>query len=401
MRLPIPASLPLPGSTNRRLARAHNINDLRTIAKRRLPRVIFDFADGAAEDEVTKNRNNSAFQRYDLIPRTLVDVSHVDLSTTLLGQSLDLPFILAPTGGSRYFHRDGEVAVARAAHRAGTIYSLSSMSTTSIEDVAAASPGPRWFQIYVWRDRAIVREFFDRCRDTNYDVLCLTVDVPVHGHRERDLHNGFTLPPNLTAGAILDTALHPNWWLRYLTDPKPTLSNVVGRGVPDRDDIVSLGDYVDNQFDPAVTWTDLEWMVEAWDGPFAIKGILHPDDAIRAVDMGVRAIIVSNHGGRQLDQAPAAIDALPAIVDAVGGRAEIILDGGIRRGADIVKALALGANACMIGRAYLYGLAAAGEPGVDHALAILRDETRRTMALIGATSIDQIDSSVIRSRLPD
>ena len=384
--------------TDRRLAAAHNINDLRRIAKRRLPRVIFDFVDGAADDEITKNRNIAAFGRYDLYPRVLVDVSQVSTSTTVAGQAIDIPVILAPTGTNRFVHYEGELAVQRSAHRSGTIYSLSTMANTSIEDVAAADNGPRWFQIYVWRDRALLRGFFDRCRKAKYDALCLTVDVPILGQRERDLRNGFTIPPRLTLSAMIDAALHPNWWLRYFFMPKFTLANVTGQEESGRDDVVSLGAFVQRQYDPSVTWSDLEWMIENWDGPFVIKGILRPEDAIRAVEMGVQAIIVSNHGGRQLDHTPAAIDALAAIVEAVDGRADVILDGGIRRGSDVVKALALGATACMIGRPYLYGLAAAGEPGVDRALAILGDEIRRAMALIGVTSVSELNASYIRHR---
>ncbi len=388
----------LPGSSERRLSRSHSIADLRRVAKRRLPRAVFDYADGAAEDEVTLRRNVSGFQRYDLVPRVLVDVSEVELGTTVLGQAIEFPLVLAPTGLTRLFHHEGEMAVARAAERAGTIYTLSALGSTSIEDVAAAGKGPRWFQIYVWRDRALVREFFERCRASGYHALCLTVDVPVLGQRERDLRNGMTIPPSLTASAILDAALRPQWWWRFLTTPRITMANVVGRGHAGRGDVTALGTYVNSQFDPTVTWDDLAWMVEEWGGPFAVKGITRAEDARQAVELGVQGIIVSNHGGRQLDQAPAAVDALPEVVAAVGDEAEVILDGGVRRGSDVVKALALGARACMIGRPYLYGLAAGGERGVDRALELLRSEIQRSMALVGCRSVQELDRSYVRRR---
>ena len=388
----------LPGWTERRLARCHSIADLRQVAKRRLPRAVFDYADGGAEDEVTERRNSAAFQRYDLVPKVLVDVSEVNITTTVLGQPIDLPLILAPTGLTRLFHHEGELAVARAAERAGTIYTLSALSSTSIEDVAAAAGGPRWFQIYVWRDRGLVEEFFERCRESGYAALCLTVDVPVLGQRERDLRNGMTIPPQLTVSAIIDAGLHPTWWWRFLTSQRITMANVVGQGEAGRTDVTALGTYVNRQFDPSVTWDDLAWMVEQWDGPFAVKGILRPEDAQRAVELGVQAIVVSNHGGRQLDQAPAAIAVLPEIVNAVGGRAEVVLDGGVRRGSDIVKALALGARACMIGRPYLYGLGAGGQRGVERALELLRSEIRRSMALVGCRSVNDLDASFVCRR---
>ena len=385
---------------NRRLNRAHSIDDLRTAARRRLPRAVFDFADGAAEDETTLAANRAAFQRYDFLPRVFQDVSHVDLTTTVLGQTVASPIIVAPTGLPRLIHPQGERAIARAAARAETIYTLSAMGSTSIEDVAAVSSGPKWFQVYVWRDRALVRDFFARCRAAGYHALCITVDVPVLGQRERDLRNGMTIPPQLTASAIFDAALHPAWWWGFLTSKRVTLASVVAHGEAGRTDVTTLGTYVNSQFDPSVTWDDLAWMVAEWDGPLTVKGILRPDDARRAVDLGARGIIVSNHGGRQLDGAIAALDALPAVVQAVGHDAEVILDGGIRRGADIVKALALGARACMTGRPYLYGLGAAGEPGVDRALNLLQAETRRAMALVGCTRVDQLDESLVRRRLP-
>ena len=380
------------------LAKCYSISDLRTLAQRRLPRAVFDYADGAAEDEVTAQRNEAAFQGYDLLPKVLQDVGTIDLSTTVLGSPVSMPILLSPTGMTRLFHHDGETAAARAAERAGTVYSLSSLSTTSIEDVASVSSGPRWFQIYVWKDRGLVREFFNRCRDSGYDALMLTVDVPVLGQRERDLRNGMTIPPSLTLNSILDASLHPSWWWRFITSPRIHFANVTEERSAKSADLTALWTYVNSQFDPSVTWRDLEWMVGEWDGPFAIKGVLSPEDAGTAASLGVHGIIVSNHGGRQLDHTPATLDALPWIVDAVAGRAEVILDGGIRRGTDVAKALALGARACMIGRAYLYGIGAGGQAGVERALEILRAELLRSLALIGCSKADALGPSHVRKR---
>ena len=388
----------LPFSTARRLARSHSIADLRRLAKRRLPRAVFDYADGAAEDEVTARRNEAAFEDYELLPRVLRDVSSVDLSTTVLGTPVSMPVMLAPTGMTRLFHHDGETAAARAAHRAGVVYTLSSLSTVSIEDLAAASDGPRWFQIYVWKDRGLVREFFDRCRAAGYDALMLTVDMPVLGQRERDLRNGMTIPPSLTLGSALDAALHPSWWWNFLTKPRIGFANVAGKGDAGHGDLTALWTYINTQFDPSVTWRDLEWMIGEWNGAFAVKGVLDPEDAARAASLGARGIVVSNHGGRQLDHSPASLDALPAVVEAVAGRAEVILDGGVRRGTDVAKALALGARACAIGRAYLYGIGAGGEQGVDRALELLRIELRRALALLGCPNVGDLGAEHVRRR---
>ena len=285
-----------------------------------------------------------------------------------------------------------------AAARAGTIYSLSSVASYNIETAAAAADGPKWFQIYVWRDRSVLRDFIRRCRAAGYHALCLTVDLPVLGQRERDLRNGMSMPPRLTPRSILNVAMHPGWTWHYLTSPRPVLANVAdipGKGL---DDITTQARHANSQLDPSVTWDDVAWMMEEWGGPFAIKGILSAQDARQAAALGVNGIIVSNHGGRQLDHSPAPLDVLPEIVEAVDGRAEVILDGGVRRGSDVVKALALGARACMIGRGYLYGLAAGGEAGVDRALALLRAEIKRTLQLIGCTTASNLDGSFVRPR---
>jgi len=378
-----------------RLDKCFSIADLRELAKRRIPAPVFHYMDGGAEDEVTLRQNRRAFEQYQLLPRVLRDVSKVDTSTTILGQPSSLPLLLAPTGMSRLFHYQGEDAVSRAADKAGLIYSLSSMSTFSIEEVAAMTSGPKWFQIYVWRDRELLKSFIERCRAGGYKALCLTVDIPVFGQRERDLRTGVTIPPTLTFRSMLDTLMRPQWLWQYLTSPRLELANVRGHSSVSNDAFV-LAEYTNAQFDPSVNWDAAKWMVKEWGGDFAIKGILSKEDALRAVDIGVTAIIVSNHGGRQLDHAPGSLEVLAEIVDAVNGRAEVILDGGVRRGTDVIKALALGARACMIGRAYLYGLGAGGGPGVDRALTLLGEEIKRNMALMGVTSIAELDSSCLR-----
>ncbi len=382
-------------SGTKRLARCHNIADLRAEAKRRLPNAIFDYLDGGADDEVSLASNTAAFDRYSLVPRVLLGVGQTDTSVTVLGQRLEWPLILGPTGMSRLFHHDGERAVARAAARTGSLYALSTMSTVSIEDVAAAADGPKMFQIYVLRDAGLMREFIDRARASGYTSLCLTVDVPVPGNRERDLRAGMTLPPEITPRRILDSLSHPSWLLRYLTSEPFSLANVAHRA-PAGADMNTLVKYVTEHFHTTLTWDDAAEIVRQWDGPFAIKGILSAADARRAREVGMTAVIVSNHGGRQLDGTPAPIDLVAEIADAVGDELEVILDGGIRRGTHVIKAMAMGATACMIGRAYLYGLGAGGEAGVDRALALLRSEIERDMVLLGCRGLADIDSSFIR-----
>jgi L-lactate dehydrogenase (cytochrome) len=380
----------------RRLARAVCVADLREIARRRLPRGVFDYIDGAAEDERSLAANADAFACIGFWPRVLRDVGKIDTSTTLLGGVLPLPLVLAPTGFTRIACPDGELAVARAAQRAGLPYSLSTMSTRSIEEVAAVSDGRKWFQVYVWRDRGLVKEMIERAAAAHYEALVLTVDTAVLGRRERDARAGFTLPPKVGLGTLLDGARHPGWTWEFVRAEPITFANVVGRGVPDGTSAVSLAAQVSSQFDRSLSWRDVDWMRSIWPGPMVIKGIQTVADAVLAAEAGIEAIALSNHGGRQLDDAPAPIDLVAPVADAVGDRLEIICDGGVRRGSDIVKAVASGARACMIGRAYLYGLGAAGERGVDHVLGLLHDDVRRTMALVGATSIDDLTRELLR-----
>ena len=373
-----------------RIDQALNIEDLRKIARKKLPKPLFNYIDGGADDESNVLGNAHAYDAVKLVPEYLIDVADIDLKTKVLGREISMPLFLGPTGMSRLFHHDGETAVSKAAATTGTYYALSTVGSTSIEDVASACDGPKCFQIYVMKDRGLTREFIQRCKDANYDSLMLTVDIPVAGYRERELRYGFSMPPKLNLAGIIGFAARPGWVYRALTHPKAILANVAHK-IPDgSSQSTSLMEYIASQFDPSVTWKDLEWMVSEWGGPFVIKGLLSPSDARKAVDAGVTAVSVSNHGGRQLDGALSAFEALGPIVDEVGGECEIICDGGIRRGTHVLKALASGATACSIGRPYLFGLAAGGQAGVAKALELLRAETERDMALIGCTSISQI-----------
>jgi L-lactate dehydrogenase (cytochrome) len=359
---------------------------------------MFHYIDGGADDEYSLRRNVEAFNDYELLPNYLVDVGSVNLKTRILGVNLDVPFFLSPTGMSRLFHHRKELAVARAAAKYGTLYSLSTLATTALEDIAAATAGPRMFQIYILKDRELTREFVQRCKNSGYDALCLTVDTPLAGNRERDKVTGMVMPPRFGIKSLLSFFSCPNWSLNFLLNPDFKLANVVHRHDAIGGGAMGLIDYVNSQFDRTVTWDDAAWLADQWDGPFVIKGLQSPEDARRAREIGASAIMISNHGGRQLDTTPAPIDCVAPIRDAVGGDLELIVDGGIRRGSHVLKALAMGANACSIGRPYLYGLAAGGQKGVEHVLNILKTEIERNMALLGVKNIADIGNQHILRR---
>jgi L-lactate dehydrogenase (cytochrome) len=370
--------------TRRRLAGAADIEDLRVIARRRCPRSVFDYVDGAASAEISLRRARTLFADLQFNPSILRDVSNVDPSTSMLGVRSAQPFAFAPTGFTRLMHHEGERAVARVAQRRGIPYALSTMGTTSIEDVAAVAPSARkWFQLYVWRDRGAAADLIARARAAGFDALILTVDVPVAGPRLRDVRNGFAIPPKLKTRTLLNAVTHPAWWVNLLTTEPLTFASLNTWNS-------TIAEMVDTLFDPTMTMADLEWLRSAWDGPFVVKGVQTVDDACRVVAAGADAVVVSNHGGRQLDRAPIPLRLLPDVVEAVAGRAEVWLDTGIMTGADIVAALALGARATLVGRAYLYGLMAGGERGVDRAAEILSAEVSRTMQLLGVRTVDEL-----------
>lgn len=370
---------------------------MRRRAARRLPGPIFDYIDGGAEDEIALRESVEAFDRARFLPRMMADVSAVDTATTLFGRTVPLPLMLAPTGLTRLFHPDAERAVARAADAAGLPYCLSTLGTTTIEELVNPGGAPRLFQIYIFRDRGLTEEFIARAKAAGYDGLVLTVDTLVAGKRERDIVNGLALPPKLTPKSFLSFAAKPRWSLPALFGRKFDFVNVAHRVATMSDEPVSLAAYVNGQFDRSLTWRDLEWLASKWGGPLAVKGIVRPEDATAALDSGADTIMVSNHGGRQLETAIAPFDAIASVADAVGGRGTIICDGGIRRGTHIAKALAAGAQACSVGRAYLYGLAADGERGVTRAIDILREELERTMILAGVPYCSSFDRSLLAS----
>jgi len=364
--------------------KCYNVSDLRKLAKKKLPAPMFHYIDGGSDDEWTLKRNTDAFQDYQLMPNYLRDIHDIKLKKKVLGCEIDLPFFLSPTGMSRLFHHEKELGACRAADKFGTLYSLSTLATTRLEDVAAETSGPKMFQIYILKDRELTREFVQRCKDSKYQALCLTVDTMVAGNRERDLVNGMTMPPRVTSFKnFFSYATSFDWGFHMLLDPNFKLANVAHR--------------VDNsQFDRTVTWEDAAWLAGQWDGPFIIKGLQSPEDAKRALDIGASGIMISNHGGRQLESAPAPIDCVMDMRDAIGDKLELIVDGGIRRGTHIIKALAAGADACSIGRGYLFGLAAGGQKGVERALELLRAELERSLALLGVDDVNDLNQSHLK-----
>ncbi|WP_138759241.1 alpha-hydroxy acid oxidase [Modestobacter altitudinis] len=383
----------LPGDAiDRRLARAATIGDLRELARRTVPRAVFDYTDGAAGAEISLRRSREAFERVEFCPRVLRDVSAVDASTTLLGAPSALPLVLAPTGFTRLMHTEGESAVGRVAQRVGVPYALSTMGTTSVEALAAAAPAARrWFQLYLWRDRDASAALVERARVAGYEALVLTVDTPVAGPRLRDVRNGFSIPPALTVRTVANAAVHPRWWVDLLTTPPLEFASLRSWGG-------TIADLVDRVFEPAATVADVERLRASWPGALVVKGVQGVDDARAVVDAGADAVVVSNHGGRQLDRAPTPLEQLPAVAAAVGDRAEVYVDGGVLDGADVVAAVALGARACLVGRAYLYGLMAGGERGVQRAVDILTREVTRTMQLLGVASVAELTPQRARLR---
>lgn len=391
-------------SAQRRLNKAANIDDLRTTSKRRLPSGVFDYIDGAAEDERTLKQNISSFENYHFKPRVLRDVSDVDSSTRILGNSVPLPLIFSPTGFTRIAHPDGELAVSRSATNMGIPFALSTLATRSIEEIGQATKAitgesshkPRnWFQVYVWKDRALLKDLLLRAQDSEFEAIVITVDTAVLGRRERDIRRGFTLPPKLGLGTVLDGIIHPAWTWGFLTNDPIRFANVVGKSDEDGSTAITLADHVNGQFDQSLSWKDIEWFRENWEGKIVLKGIQTVADAQIAIEHEIDAIALSNHGGRQLDDAPSPLDLVQPVANAIGSQAEIYCDGGIRRGSDIVKAICLGANACMVGRPFLYGLGTAGEKGVDWVLEFFKDGMHRTMSLLGAKTFNDLTPELL------
>jgi L-lactate dehydrogenase (cytochrome) len=381
-----------------RFNKCNNLMEFRAIAKRRLPTPVFHYIDGGADDEVSLRRNTAAFDDYEIMPSQLHDVSTINLRSTLFGEDVDWPVMISPTGASRLFNAAGEPAVAKAASKFGMFYSLSTLGTTTIEDVAAAAEGPKLYQLYVFKDRGLTEEWISRCKQAGYKALALTVDVTDQGNRERDHVHGFAAPPRSRLRQVLSFARYPGWLYRALVKKDLDMVNITSSEVAAQALLAGVRNYINDELERSLTWKDVEWLAERWDGPLAIKGIQSVEDCRRAVESGATAVMISNHGGRQLDTAPAPVDCIRDIADALRDRIEIICDGGIRRGNHVVKALALGANACSIGRGYVYALAAGGQPGVERALTLLRKEVERTLALAGCNDVNDLDRRFVIHR---
>jgi len=377
----------------------HNVKDFRNLAKSRLPSPIFHYIDGAADDEVTYRRNTEAYDQCDLVPNVLTGVEKVDMSTTVMGQKLDLPIYCAPTALQRLFHPDGEIGVGKAAEKFGTMFGVSSLGTASIEEIANLISTPKLFQLYVHKDQGLNDYLIDQCKEHNFDTMAVTVDSLVGGNRERDLYTGFTIPLNLSLKSIISFATHPNWAFNYFTKPKWELSNLNKHVTEGTNLMTSVGDYFTKMLDNSLSWKKIEQINSKWGKPFAIKGIMSVEDAKKAVDVGATAIMISNHGGRQLDGSRSPFDQLEEIVNAVGDKIDVICEGGIRRGTHILKALSLGAKACSGGRMYLYALAAGGQKGVERALGNLKKEIERDMILMGVSNVSELSKKNLRFRV--
>ncbi len=380
-----------------RLEHCHNFNDFRELAERRLPSPIFNYIDGGADDESTYRRNTQAFENCDLVPNVLSGVSEIDLSVTVLGQKLAMPVYCSPTALQRLFHHQGERAVALAAQKFNTLFGVSSLGTVSLEEIAALVDIPQIYQFYFHKDRELNRAMMSRAKNAGIKIMMLTVDSITGGNRERDLRTGFSIPFKLTLAGMMQFVLKPMWGINYLTHEKFKLPQLDGH-VDMSEGAGSIGDYFTNMLDPAMNWDDVAEMVQEWDGQFCLKGIMSKEDARRAVEIGCAGIVISNHGGRQLDGSRSSFDQLAEIVDEVGDEIDVIMDSGVQRGTHVLKALSLGAKAVGIGRGYLFPLAAAGQPGVERALGLMRDELERGMKLMGKTSIDQLTADNLRFR---
>ena len=377
----------------------HNFKDFRNLAKSRLPSPIFHYIDGAADDEVTYRRNTEAYDQCDLVPNVLTGVENIDMSTTVMGQKLDLPIYCAPTALQRLFHPDGEIGVGKAAEKFGTMFGVSSLGTASIEEIANLISTPKLFQLYVHKDQGLNDYLIDQCKEHNFDTMAVTVDSSVGGNRERDLYTGFTIPLNLSLKSIISFAIHPAWAFNYFTKPKWELSNLNKHITEGTNLMTSIGDYFTKMLDNSLSWKKIEKINSKWGKPFAIKGVMSVEDAKKAVDVGASAIMISNHGGRQLDGSRSPFDQLEEIVNAVGDKIDVICEGGIRRGTHILKALSLGAKACSGGRMYLYALAAGGQKGVERALGNLKKEIERDMILMGVSNISELSKKNLRFRV--
>ena len=380
------------------LKNSYNFEDFRKIAKKKLPAPIFHYIDGGSDDEVTLKRNTDSFSKCDLVPNILASVGEPNLSTKVLGTKIDMPLFLSPVAMQRLFHHDGDKASARAAEKFGTFYSMSTMATSSIEEIANKAGGPKMFQIYIHKTQGLTDNLIDRCKSSGFNAMCLTVDTIVAGNRERDHKWGFTTPPKLTFKSLMSFATHPMWTMNYLTHEKFKLPNVSNFVKKSSSIAKGVMEYINEQYDPAMSWKDAEYCIKKWGGPFALKGVMSVEDAKRAIDIGASAIMLSNHGGRQLDGSRAPFDQLEKIVDAVGGKIEIIVDGGIRRGTHVLKALSLGATACSFGKGFLFALSAGGQKGVEMMLQRMKEEIRRDMILLGKKNIGELSKENIAFR---